>query len=728
LAKRAALIAVCVTCGLWPALARAGAAVQAAEGSSCAQLSDQYPEPPALGDGRLHLSADQVQLEQGGLSSLLGSVKLSQGGKEFSAQSLDYDDAARVVHVRAESVFRNQQIMIRSQSADFDLNADTGSFFDTDFTVQQRAARGVAQRVSLDRAGTAEFDDVRYTTCAPGSEAWFLQAGKINLDYAEGLGTARNARLTFFDVPILYLPWFRFPIDNRRRTGLLFPTVGDSNKTGFDMRQPLYLNLAPNYDATFTPRLMSQRGVQLDTEMRYLLPRAEGSGGYEWLSRDRVTNEERSYVHFEHLGLINSRLGLDARYAEASDPQYFEDLGGKVDISSITHLERSARLTYQAPAAYTVQGLVQDYQTIASNLTAADDPYRRLPEVRIDALTRKSWNDTRIGFSGEYVNFQRDNSVEGQRLDLDPYLRFEKDQLAWYTRGQLDLRYTGYALTGVAPGAPNTPDRVLPMMSAEGGLRFERVLDSGDLQTLEPRVLYLFVPYDNQDDLPVFDSGEPDFDFTQLFARNRFSGADRVSDADHFAIAATGRQLDPTTGVARISASIGQLYRLSRPRVQLPGAAAPEEGATDFIGQVDYTIADHWSTSFSTQWSPKTANFTRAAVAVHYLAEQQRLDVAYRFRRDLLEQADLTTATPLWGGLHLAGRWRYSIRESKSLDTLAGVEYETCCWAVRSSYRRFIANTSGEYNNGVYLQLEFKGLTRVGSAFPGLLPVEQEVY
>jgi LPS-assembly protein len=711
------------------ALTGAAAAQADADEASCAQISDQYPEPPPALDDRVILTADKVFLEKNGLSSLAGTVKLVQNGKEFTAEALDYDDAARRVSVNAESLFRNKELIISSQRAEFSLNDETGSFFDTDFTVPARAARGSSSKITLAKAGTAELDDVRYTTCAPGSEAWFLEAGRIDLDYDEGLGTARNARLRFFHVPIFYAPWFRFPIDNRRRTGLLFPTVGDSATTGLDLRQPIYFNLAPNYDATLTPRYMSRRGIQLASEARYLMERAEGAAGYEWLGNDDVTNTRRDYVHFEHLGLFNKRLGVDARFAEASDSKYFEDLGGKLDISSITHLERSARLTYQAPASYTVQALVQDYQTISSNLPAEDDPYRRLPQIRLDALTRNSFYDTRAGLAAEYVNFVRKNSVQGQRLDLDPYLRVERDRLGWFARSQLDLRYTGYALHETAPGQSNNAERALPQFSLEGGLRFERIAADGELQTLEPRAMYLYVPYDNQDDLPVFDSGEPDFDFTQLFARNRFSGEDRISDANHIAIAATGRQADPSTGVTKVAVSIGQLYRLTRPRVQLPATAdVPDKGATDFIGAIDYRISDDWSAGAASQWSPENSEFTRASLALHYLTQTRRLDLAYRFRRDLLEQADVTASTPLWRGLRLAGRWRYSLRERQSLDTMAGVEYETCCWAVRTSYRRYIANTSGEYNNGVYLQLELKGLTRIGSGFPGLLPVEQEVY
>ncbi|HEY1076966.1 MAG TPA: LPS assembly protein LptD [Fontimonas sp.] len=693
-----------------------------AEAGTCVQLTDPPPKLDFSPDPRLILDADRADLLSGGLSSLTGSVRLRYGDKEFTADQLDFDKEAGTVAVNAESNFRNEELLIRSESASFDLNNETGLFNDTSFVLIERAARGTSQRVELARDATVELEGVRYTSCAPGTDTWYLEASEIKLDTDEGLGTAKHARLRFMGVPILYAPWFQFPIDDRRRSGLLFPVIGETDKTGWDFRVPLYLNLAPNYDATITPRYMSDRGVQIDTEAQYLLRRAEGSLGYEYLSEDRATGERRDFTEFSHRGVLSSRLGMDIHYAEVSDPAYFEDLGGTVDLSSITHLERSARFIYNAPAAYTVQALFQDYQTIASNLDPIDDPYRRVPQIRIDAITRNGLWNTRVGADAEYVNFVRSSSVEGQRIDLHPYLRWERDRVAWFAKSQIDYRYTAYELTDTAAGVDSTQDRALPQFSAEAGLRFERIDESGALQTLEPRLYYLFVPTENQDSLPVFDSGEPDFDFTQLFARNRFSGEDRISDANQFAVALTGRQLDANTGNVRASASFGQLFRFEAPEVRLPDEVAPPRGATDFIGSVNVQLSDRWTALIDTQWSPKSSNFTRTAAGMRYRSERRWAELAYRFREDLLEQTDLIVSTPVYGGVSLVGRWRYSIADDHTLDSMAGLSYETCCWAVHTSYRRYVADTRGDFNSGVYLQLELKGLARIGSGMTDLFP------
>lgn len=695
------------------------------EPATCEQPDYQMQAPALTADDRLSITADRGLFEQNGLSNLAGAVKLQQGDKEFSASALSYDDVQKQVHIRVESLFRNRSFIIKSREAMFDLGKEQGEFTGTEFTLPERAARGVADKVTLTSSGNAEIDGVGYTTCSPGARGWLLQASHIDLDHDEGLGTARHAKLRFGGVPILYMPYFQFPLDSRRRTGLLFPTVGQSNKTGFDLRQPVYLNLAPNYDAVLTPRLMTTRGLQLGSGGRYLFSRGEGKATFDYLSQDKATGDTRSYFQTDNVGLVNQRLGYAVHVARASDRNYFEDLGVQGDIASITHLERNARLTYQAPAAYTIVAMAQDYQTISSSVPLADEPYARLPQVRVRARTKNTKFNTRLSFGGEYVNFVRSQSLEGQRVDLTPTLRMEREETAWYYAAQADYRYTAYQLTGVGAGQPADPRRSLPQFSSEGGLRFDRVTGGGRLQTLEPYVFYLYTPFREQNQLPLFDTGLPDFDYTQLFARNRFSGEDRISDANQFAVAARSRLLEPDSGDVKLAASVGQLFRVQPSRVLVPGASAPDAGPTDFFADFDYHLSQRWTSQLASDWSPDEKRFQRIGVALHYRDSSRRFDVSYRYRRNILEQADVTASLPVGSSWRVALRSRYSLRDSSPLDNLAGVEFETCCYAIRSSYRRFVANTAGEYNSGVYLQLELKGLTRIGAGFDGLLPLDE---
>lgn len=694
----------------------------------CPQLDYEMQEPSSSPDERLIINADQSTLEDGGLSTLAGAVRLKQGDKEFSAQKVEYDDQQRQVHVRMESLFRNRSLIVKSKRVDFDLNTETGVFSDTQFTLPERAARGDASIITLNKEGNAEFRLARYTTCAPGSKAWYLEARDIRLDHDEGLGTADNARLRFLGVPVLYMPWFQFPIDDRRRTGLLFPTIGQSGKTGFDVRWPVYINWAPNYDTTLTPRVMTKRGLQLGSDTRYLLQSGEGHARFDFLNHDAEANDARSYFELSHVNLINQRLSLETHLAQASDREYFEDFGGAADAASTVYLDRSILFTYQAPSAYLITALAQDYQTISNSVLPADEPYRRLPQLQLRMRTKSSIADTRAGLFSEYTNFRRANDTQnpqGQRINLQPYLLTEVERNTWFFNSETSFNYTQYELTDTLPGSPSSLQRSLPQFSAGAGLRFERLTSGGRLQTLEPEAYYLYSPFRDQTLLPLFDSGEPDFDFTQLFARNRFSGEDRVSDANHLAIAATSRLLDPNTGEQKLAASFGQLFRFKQPQVTLPGATVPREGAADFIAGLDYRIARAWSALLTSQWSPDDGSFSRNSVAVRYREDQRLFMLAYRYRQSILEQADVAASFPLNSTWRLTGRQRYSLRDSDTLDTLLGVEYSTCCWAVQTSYRRFIANTRGEFDSGVYMQLNLKGLTRLGSGYASLENLEQ---
>ena len=688
---------------------------------SCPQVSFAADLQARPGN-ELVVEADSATLEGDGISELSGSVRLSRGDQLFSAEALAYDENQRKVLIEKESLFRNRNLIVRSQQAEFDLGTDTGEFHDTDFTLIARAARGTAERFTVQGDGQAQMQEVAYTTCAPGDDAWQIEASQIKLDHQSGLGSARNARLRFAGVPIIYMPWFQFPIDNRRRSGLLFPTLGESDRTGVDLRWPVYLNLAPNLDATVTPRVMTRRGVQLGTAFRYLLEDHQGQGNFEILPTDEVTGETRQLVDFSHEGLLNRRLALDAQFTEVSDRNYYEDFSGRLDATAITHLERSARLIYRAPTAYRIEAMIQDFQTIDSTLLPIDEPYKRLPRVTAEAQTSNTILNTRGGLNAEFVSFALDDAVEGQRLDLQPYLRFLRDDSAWYYGARADLRHTQYLLSGLPAGADREPSRTLPIVSADAGLRFERRTGSGWLQTLEPEAYYLHVPFKDQSDLPIFDSGEPDFDFVQLFARNRLSGVDRVADANHLASSLTSRLIDPVSGEVLLTASLGQVFRFEESEVMLPGSQSLDSGGTDFIAYLDYRLSDQWRGAVSAQWSPDQNLFNRTSTTLKYRNQGRRVDFGYRYRRGLLEQADIAAITPIAGRWQLAGRWRFSLEEDRSLEALVGVEYETCCWSVRGAWRRYLATTTNDFSSGIYVQLELKGLGKLGAGFQDLLP------
>ncbi|MES2684431.1 MAG: LPS assembly protein LptD [Pseudomonadota bacterium] len=699
-------------------IASAAPAVQAAD-ASCAQLD---PGVLALSpDDKLVVTADRIEGAKGSLADLMGAVKLRVGNREFTSEALQYDDANRQVLANVPSQFRNQDYIILSRSASYDINRESGVFSNSEFTLLSRGARGKAAEIAIQKTGNAQLSNLSYTTCAPGRDSWRLTARRLELDRAKGLGTARGATLRLGVVPVLYTPYIQFPIDGERHSGFLFPTVGNNTRTGFEARWPYYLNLAPNYDATLTPRFMSDRGSQLAVAGRYLFGRSAGNVSVEYLPRDaQFLNRSRTFGELQHDALLNNRLSLQVHYAEASDSQYFEDLSFTPGLSSTPYLESSARLVYQAPAAYTLQALVQKFQPLAGTLSV-DDPYQRLPEIRFDGQTRNDFLNSRLGLTAEITNFAKSDAVEGVRQVAKPSINWTRDTGAYYTAAQADFHLTRYQLRDAQNQNLDDRQRTLPTFSGDAGLRFARTGSDGGLQLLEPRLFYLYTPYRDQDGLPVFDAGQPDYDFPQLFARNRFIGEDRIADANQLTTALTYRALDPNLGATRFTASLGQIYRFDPSRVTVPGLAAPDAGSSDYISSAEWRINEKLSTTAVLQISPDTGQFSRTNFGLRYRNGRYRADFAYRYRAGLLEQFDTSAALPVGRAFRLAGRVRYSAREERLLDTLAGVEYETCCYSVQTAYRRYLVNSSGDIDSGIFVQIELKGLSRLGTGFEELL-------
>ncbi len=695
-----------------------------AEPSSCPQqeLSQSLPPLPTLPDPNLIVHANRSSLSADSLSDLSGSVLIEQGWLTLSAESVQYNGNAHTIKSDAESLFRDADIfLIKSQRAQYNLDTDIGSFEDTEFSLPRQSSRGRARSIEVEQQNLATLRSSRYTGCPAGHEDWVLQSSTLRIDQDQGLATANNAMLRFFDVPVFYMPYFRFPIDKQRRSGFLMPTFGQNQNSGLDLRLPFYVNLAPNYDLTLVPRYLSKRGTQLGGDVRYLLGSSLGGLHGEYLDNDAQTHTQRSFFDFSQLTLITPQIALEMHYAEVSDINYFADFGGKYDLVFTPYLDHTVKFTYQAPAQYTVRVVAQDFQPLAG-LSLDNTPYQRLPSILFNGQTKNHWHGLGAGLNGDFSNFLRTGTIEGQRLYSDPYVRWEQDHSSWFAAAQTDFTYTAYKLTGPLENTPSEPRRALPLYSLDSGLRFDRLTPGGKLQTLEPRLFFLHVPYRDQDTLPVFDSGEPDFDFPQLFASNRFLGEDRISDASQLTTVITTRLLDPDRGIQLLTASAGQIYRFLAPKVTLPDETPLNQGSSDYIANVEYSMTKHWSARTLNLWSPDSGHFDRNEFGVQYGNKHLRFDSSYRFLRGAYDQTDTGFSVPVTDAWRIASRVRYSIHDGEILDTFGGIEYQTCCWALQTAFRRnLLSGQQGRYNNGIYFQIELKGLTHIGTDYETLL-------
>ena len=672
---------------------------------------------------------DTIQLEAGEFEAQLGpsptarmsgGVLLRRDDKIAGADSAYYDPDQRALFLQGGVLYEDTHTQIQSRSAEFGYELGRIRFEGAEFSLGESNSRGAAENLEINQDGTLSLGNVEYTTCPPESEDWLLQGKSIVLDTGEGIGTAKGMKLRFKNVPILYLPSISFPISDARKSGILTPEIGSAGRSGNEVRVPIYWNIAPNYDTTITPRVLTSRGLLVETQFRYLTERNDGILSAAYLPDDSILDRERHNVRFEHRTLFDSGWRNRIRFHEVSDSQYFEDLGGSLSVSSTTHLDRNLRFDYYADR-FSVFAQVQDFQTIDDTIQLSDQPYRRVPQL----LASANWPVSifRLGIESEIVNFDRDTGITGWRMNAAPSIEIPITQPGWFFRPSVAFDYTHYELSNALPGEDTSPTRSVPISSVDTGLILERTMaNTNRIQTIEPRMLYVNIPYRDQDALPVFDTITPDINLVQLYRKNRFLGIDRIGDTEQVSIGVTSRILDVASGRELITATIGQTHYLSDREVVLPGLSADTFDTSDYIAQLRFLLFENVNFDVGHQWDTGENGTTKSEARLQYRpANNKVLNVAYRFRRDSLEQGDVSWSWPVSSNWNFVGRYNYSLRDQEMLEQFFGLEYESCCWGLRLVSRRHISTRDGTLDSSFGLQLVLKGMTSVGTAADKML-------
>lgn len=694
------------------------AATAAQEDSHPFCIPPELSEAPSLetlpeGDESIQISADQVTAKSKAVSSFQGNVSILRRDSVMEASRADYDKTSDTLELDENIRYRTPTMYLTADHASINISEGSGRLENPRFQMLDLHAFGEAE-VMLEEQNRIQLENTLYSTCPPGQKDWYLKAGKLVLDRDNNIGTARKVSITFKGVPFMYLPYISFPLEGRK-TGFLLPDIGHSSSSGTDISLPYYWNIAPHRDATTTPRYISKRGSMLETEFRYLNPNSAGMLNVDTLPDDKLYGDDRLSTTLHH----DARLGrawqtsLDYRYV--SDTDYFNDLGNSQGNTSLTHLERRLDLSYQGQN-WRFQGLVQDHQTLSGV-----EPYRRLPQLRLTAASPKRSGKLQYAFAGEWVSFEHEDPLhpdpDGSRLDLYPSLSLPLQGSAWFLTPRLASRYTQYQLVDVI--GDESPSRNQEIASLDAGLFFERELKIAGQsvqQTLEPRLYYLHVPYDDQSNLPVFDSSALDFSFSQLFRENRFSGADRMGDAEQLTLALSSRlnRLDNGRELARVS--LGQIFYYRDREVTILPAPVETEESSSLVGELALQPRENLALSTTVQWNPHQDVTEQLGARLIYRPEPRRaLSLNYRLRRDqALRQTDLVALWPLSQHWHFLGRWNYDLETEQSLDTLAGLEYQSCCWGLRLTGRAQLNTSTQEIDRSIYLSLELKGLANIG--------------
>lgn len=702
------------------------------------------PTEGERGDFPANASANAVRSTDEKHYQFEGDAELKRLDQLLRADEILYDSETTDYDARGNVRYQDRGLLLSADNAKGNTNLDQCTLDNARYQLLSSRGNGEAKVIVVEDTSHANLTESTYSTCDLVTPQWTFRSREMKLDQDEGIGRARDVTFLVHDVPVFWLPFARFPLDDRRVSGFLFPDFGYSDQRGFDVTLPYYLNLAPNYDATLLPRLMTDRGLMLGGEFRYLTDSSTGTFAFEYMPHDDKVDEEnalysdsvpdnRYWYKWTDVTGFNQNWSASVNINRVSDDRYFEDFGRGLYSSAISLLPSSAYLNGHGDWwSASIGG--DEYQITDPTIAEQFEPYRRLPRMTFNG-EKEFLGDLSWGVNSEFIAFSKDHALEGQRFDVFPYLALPIETAAYFIRPQIGYRYTTYNLEHLSestnPLVDNShPDRGVPIFSLDTGLVFERSLTIGDeawTQTLEPRAYYLRVPYRNQDDIPIFDTQEIPFSFGELFRTNRFVGGDRQMDANNLSLALTTRLLEDATGEEHLSASIGQIRYFEDQRVQLPGVPRTDFSDSTYAGEIDLRINDRWRITLDQLWNPNTDRTDLSAVTLqNRFGDSGVVNLSYRYRRDFLEQVDLSALVPITPAWRLIGRWNYALndptavptdpngQDGRTLERFIGIEHDSCCIAWRVLARHWIHTIEGDADNAIYFELEFKGIGSLG--------------
>jgi LPS-assembly protein len=732
--SRKSRIALAVLCAL-PLLAGAD------EGLKLKPQSGLLLIPPDNSDVvPLFMEADRIQGTQDKEMEAFGNARLRKRGQAFHADWMRHDTPTDVLDAKGNVRIEQEREILLGDTLRYEMGTDrgymdrpryqlmsipeTGPIAVGSTRLVETDGRGTAERLLFEGPGQYRVQSASYTTCEPGNDAWFLRARQLDIDRNRDVGVARDASIVFFDVPIFYSPYLSFSLHQERKSGFLTPSYRTSNTTGLEFTAPFYWNIAPEMDATFFPRYMSKRGLQLGSEFRYLNTGGRGELRAEMLANDQQIDRDRWGLFTKQQQALGKDWNSTLNINRVSDDKYFTDLSTQVAVTSQAFLTNDLTVARSGlwgdSGTYSFSAFAQRWQTLQTDpqapLTA---PYNREPQVTLLAQRLTRWGD--FDMLGSFTSFDHPTLVNGQRSLVYPNFSLPLQNAYAFVTPKIGAHFTHYAI-----GSNNTaglPDatRSLPIFSVDSGLVFEREMQARGqklIQTLEPKAYYVYIPYKDQSLLPNFESGLQDINFATIFTENQFSGQDRINDANQLTLGASTRFIDPENGIERLRAAIAQRFYFQPQQVTVPGVAprASDSNSSDLLVAISGNIAKNWTGDAGWQYNTDQKQTQKFNIAARYQPQAGKVvNMAYRETVNTLQQVDVSTQWPIDGRWTAVARWNFSIKDNRTLEALAGFEYSDRCWALRVAGHRF-ATTTNDASTSIFIQLELSGLSRIGTS------------
>ncbi|WP_156513261.1 LPS-assembly protein LptD [Bordetella ansorpii] len=708
-----------------------------------------------------HMEADDMQGSADSQLVLKGNAQVRRIDGIIKGDQITYDRNSGDVDIQGSARILRDGTLITGPSARLNVDTYSGEIEQPNFWIGATGGHAQASHADIFSQSQMRLKQVTFSGCPCDRPAWYIKADTVDLDFDENEGVARSGVLYFKDVPILASPFLSFPIKAERKSGFLVPTYGTTSKSGIDIATPYYFNLAPNYDMTLTPRFLGKRGLQLGGEGRYLGSSYGGILQGTYLPNDREADMDRwmyRWVHTQQFG--NGFYGM-WDLANVSDDNYFRDMSTLgLNEASTTYLPRRAVLGWSS-TYWQSYVQVYKYRTLQDPDAPIQPPLDKQPELFLKGA-RYDWNGFDAEWTSTAVRFRRplflgqQSGAEGDRFQTYPTLAYPIVRPGWFVIPKVGVNYTQYntnwhggdwnglGSTGVYPG---TESRTVPIGSVDAGMIFERdssLFGRAALQTLEPRIYYLRVPYRDQSTLPVYDTTLADFSFAQAFQPNQYVGGwDRISNANQITAGLTTRWLDADSGFERLSLSAAQRIYFEDQRVTLPYETPRENVRSDFLVGASAALTDTLSTDVAAQYNPYDNRWARTYLAARWSPQRlTSISLAYRYQRDPLpgvsyqprgqNQISLGMQWPFTKRWYGVGRIDYSLRSEDSVGStiaesprvtqaIAGVEYKgDCCWTGRVVFQRY-AVSAADTNTALFFQLELTGLGALGTDPIGLL-------
>ena len=714
------------------ATALAFSAVALAEGQGLQLEREPVAPPTDLDEVPVYVIADKIEGVGSDEVEASGDAELRKPNAYIKADRIRYFRATDEVEAEGNVRLFKDGDLVTGPRLRMRVDDAQGIFESPTFALAPRLrkrqlkpveGRGAASAARLAGDDRYRVSDATFTTCKPGDSGWAVSAGELDIDMNRSVGTARDAQFTFLGLTTPSFPYATFSLNDERKSGFLPPVFGAQDKLGLEFALPFYWNIAPYLDATITGRYMQKRGVQALTELRYLQPWYSGIARFDYLPEDQVTGTERWAGVWRHVFNYQGRWLGNVNFNQVSDDNYYRDLSGRLVQATQLYLPREATVIYGGGGWWTATARVQDFQTLQDPQNPVPVPYARLPEITARALY--PWvRGLDLGGTAQFTNFTHPTQVTGRRTWVYPYAAWPLLNPGSFLVPKVGLNFTSYVLDGVAPGQPTTQTRTLPIASVDAGLIFERDTSLGGrpvLQTLEPRAYYLYVPYRNQNNIPLFDTTTADLNFAQIFAENYYSGWDRISNANQITLAVTSRLIVPSTGQEALRGLLGQVFYFNDQQVQLNPQTPLRTGSTSpYLVGLSGIIWPGWSTEFAAQLASETFRAERLNFGIRYQpALNKVVNLGYRFTDQQIvspsiHQINVSAQWPLGAGFYAVGRFNWDLQASQPVERLAGIEYNAGCWIVRAVAQAF-PTSAGQTTTNFFLQLEFDGFSKIGA-------------